>query len=850
MYPISVGAASSRPAKALPAFFRTGYLMLLCLFLSVQAVHVAWAASSDVFGEDMFDGAGVSTTARETVRVAVVSDGPGPFLSHYLKQVREELQLLLGADRKIVLVRTPELCADWKPDRAEKALKTAMSIPDVDVILSAGMLPTTWAARPELELTVPVVAGFHLADEVMHLPVGPDLRSAKKNLNFIYIKGHMRHDFRRFAELIGKGPLLSLTDKRILATMPGAVRRATKIASQEGMELRVQGTGAVADEVLASLPEDVRAIYLTPAFSMSDAEWQKLIDGLNARHIPTFSLLGEVDVRKGVLGGSLPDMGKRMARRVALHIQQILDGVAPENLPVSLPIHFKTYVNMDTARTIDFFPSYQVLMKAQTVGAPKNRVGGSLLTLDTAMHMAAKANADMTLSRLATREARQSREAAASPMLPQVRAEAAYGQIDQDRSTTTQGRTPWEQTTAGLRMEQMIFDDSIISRFRQARQFLESAELDEKARREDVMLEAGLNYLNLLVSRSMVRIEQENLRLTQDNLKLATVRRKVGVSGPEEVYRWEASLAEARSRYIKRLAEENSAQARLNRALGADQSSIWDAEPLGPRAAAGYFLQGRLVHSVRNARDLKRIRSFSRQVALERYSIQALEKRIKAQQIELARNERSFYLPKVGASLEYDHMIDARRSGTDDTVRPAYRAQEDTWAVGLKLTLPLFEGGGRIQSTKLAKTRLKTLEAQLDKLRQVTEEEVLLRINALHHSWPNIELTAKAAEASRKNLEVVQDKYTRGKASILDLLDAQNQAITQEQNAVIAIYTYVADMLRYQRAISWMEADRTPGERRAFVRAMDKALQAAPSPVGETSGQNSKAKDFKEAPHE
>ncbi len=817
-----VGDIADRSCAALVLRFSAASLVwLACVCAAMPAI-----ASSGMTPGGMAD--------KGEVVIAVVSDGAGPFLENYLAGVREELRLLLGKERKIVFLRDPAFCADWDVKRAARGMKAAMATPGVDMVLSAGLLPTLYAASPEAILSVPVVAGFHLDEEVLSLPVAPDMRSQKRNLNFVYIPGHMRQDFRRFAELIGKGPIHALSDARLVETMPGAVALAGDIAGEEGVQLTISGMEDTADSALAGIPPRVRGVYLTPAFSMPMAEWQKLIDGLKSRNIPTFSLMGEVDVRRGILAGSLPDVDKRLARRVALHIQQILDGAAPEDLPVDLPVHMKTFLNMDTASAMDFSPPYEVLLDAEVVGQSwKPTARGSFLTLETAMRMAAQGNVDMALSRLATQEAGQNKDAAASPMLPQVNAVAGYSQIDQDRSTTNQGRVPWAKTTAGVQVEQMIFDDSMISRFRQARRFLESAQLDEKARREDVMLSAGLSYLNLLVSRSMTRIDRENLRLTQDNLRLARVRYKVGVSGPEEVYRWEASLAEAKSRYIKRMADEDSALARLNRALGVDQNMKWDAEPIGPKGAGRCFLDGRLVHAVRDAHDLERAREFSRRVALERYSIKSLEKRIQAQELALEQNERSFYLPKLGASLQYDHLLDAQRSGTEDALQPAYRAEEDTWGVGLQLTLPLFEGGGRVQATKLAKTKLGTLRAQLDKLRQVTEEEVLLRVNDLRHSWPNIELTASAAENARRNLSVVRDKYTRGKASILDLLDAQNQAITQEQNAVIAVYTYVADMLRYQRAISWMQVDRTPGEREAFVQAMEQALGKADRPDSE-----------------
>jgi outer membrane protein TolC len=56
---------------------------------------------------------------------------------------------------------------------------------------------------------------------------------------------------------------------------------------------------------------------------------------------------------------------------------------------------------------------------------------------------------------------------------------------------------------------------------------------------------------------------------------------------------------------------------------------------------------------------------------------------------------------------------------------------------------------------------------------------------------------------------VTQDKYARGLVSILNLLDAQNQAFVANQNATIAVYTYLTDIINMQRAISWFEIEQS-----------------------------------------
>ena len=69
------------------------------------------------------------------------------------------------------------------------------------------------------------------------------------------------------------------------------------------------------------------------------------------------------------------------------------------------------------------------------------------------------------------------------------------------------------------------------------------------------------------------------------------------------------------------------------------------------------------------------------------------------------------------------------------------------------------------------------------------------------------------------NYKIMEEKYSRGTASITALIDAQNDKFTRESQAVIAVYEFLQDLTTFDRAIShfhffapnedkekWMEA--------------------------------------------
>jgi outer membrane protein TolC len=96
---------------------------------------------------------------------------------------------------------------------------------------------------------------------------------------------------------------------------------------------------------------------------------------------------------------------------------------------------------------------------------------------------------------------------------------------------------------------------------------------------------------------------------------------------------------------------------------------------------------------------------------------------------------------------------------------------------------------------------------------------------ALQSSHPNIGLSRTAADRAHKNLDVVRKKYAQGAVSILDLLDAQNQVLTQDQAAAIAVYTYLQDLVQFQRAISWFEWMQADPAKKEFVVGLESFWQ-------------------------
>jgi outer membrane protein TolC len=779
--------------------------------------------------------------ARDVV-VGLAADGPSPVLSAIAAGVEAELEEVVRGRHGVSFKQAPEFDAGWDPDRVDRALAAAQADPEVDMVLTLGPMTTHAASRPGTVLAKPTLGGVFLDEELLDLPVA-DNGSTKANFTCVILGKNVRQDLEALAGLAGPGDLAVPLDAPLVQGMPGLVSRFRDLAAGAGFTARFLPVGVDPGQAVRALQTSGNpdAVYLPPLFRLDPGDLGEVIDQLTAMGVPSFSLLGQPDVKRGVLAGLIPDVRTQFHRRLALHLQQLIEGAEARGLRVRLPVDTKLHLNMATARAIGFAPDFDTMLQARLLEMDKAGPGvpaatAGTLTLEAAMLRAARNNPSLAAEGYRAAEAAKKRDLALSPMLPQISATTSWTAIDHDRASASMGAAPEQRTAAGLSLGQMIYDDEVVSRYRQAGRLAEAGRLEQRAAERDVMLAAGLAYLQWLSDTALLSIERDNVGLVESNIELARMRRRIGVSGPEEVYRWEVQLAQAQSRYIAKVSDVNSSLARLNRAMGSSTSRSWTPVAIGPQEAGQRFLGGALTRVVDDMQALARLRDFSLETAMKRDRIQALEQGIEARRMALGMHRRSFFVPRLGAGLEYEQELSRQEAEARTISLPGQpplplpgskEAYQETWSARVTLSLPLFSGGARAHEMSLARIRLGRLNAEREAFGQMIREEVDTSLDRLLHSWPDIELRRRAADNAARNLDLVREKYAQGTVPILVLLDAQNQALAQEQAAVLAVYAYLGDLLRYQRAIDWMQVARTSRERLEFARKLKESLSGA-----------------------
>ncbi|WP_309396269.1 TolC family protein [Cerasicoccus maritimus] len=760
-------------------------------------------------------------TVNPTLTIAIVRDGPSYILDAMIDEVKRETTALLKSKHNIVFREDADFNANWFPGGARLALKRALDDPSVDVVLLQGYFSLEEAASGVVELTKPCI-GAYVQDPKIVAPFIQNGRSTIDNLYVIVSDISLHDDVKQFQELVGfKKVLYAVTDAYLQdLENDGPVKALLQQIDQElGVEHGFIPLSSTAADSLQATPERAEAVFFFPPLRFpSEAQLEDYITGVNARAIPTFAMTGESGVAQGFLFGVMPDLRTQLARRAALNIKELLSGRVASQMDSLFRVEKKLYVNVVTAAGINFDLPTEMLFDAVLVGGEAPKINASPLNLNKAVEAALKANYDLRARREDTTATYEAQRQSFSQMLPQVSAVYQYTRNNDAKARDSLGTIPRQSNSVGIGVSQMVYDDDIVTGYRISEQETQAAQYQEQSLESDTVQLSATAYLRYLAAKSILAIAKENLDVTRTNLGLARVRLDVGTSGPEEVYRFEAQEASDRASVAVAESQVQTALVALNRVMGMDDlGAQWDAEQIGLSSDSFDTTSRRVVELITSDSRARGFRMFSLQFAMSHApELQVADRRVTAQELSLGAAKRSFLVPSVGVNFNY---LNTFQQDTYESLQGSANTPTDEWQVVFQASIPIFEGGNRVYNVLRQKALVRGREYDRSLIRQGVEERVLNSLYTLKSSYSDVRFSRIAADRAQKNLDIVTEKYRVGRVSIVDLLDAQNQAFVQKQNEVLSTYNLLEDLVDYMRAINWYEFLATPDEQEDWLDA-------------------------------
>jgi outer membrane protein len=771
-----------------------------------------------------------SFAAPREVRIGLVSDGPYYYGEEMWKQFQEEMEVFAGVEFRFVYPPRYQMIANWNPETIRSNCRLVLEASEVDVVVGEGLATASFFAA-QTDLPKPVLL-FGDADlELIGLET-EEGHSRVKNLTFQIDRGKILKDVKKMKELSRDREVIILIDPEAVQSIPGVEEMGRAIAKAAGLSISYSYYGPTVEETMAGLPEGAEFLYITPSYHFNTREKiRRLLEEINRRQIPTFAMEGRPIVELGALAGLYSGSMEKIARNNALKLYEILKGEAPEEQRVNYRDKERFTINMDTARRIDYYPSFDLMMEAELIN--ENREEGPLISLRDAIKIALKNNLSYQLSRRELEEQEHYYRQVLGNLFPQLEATADYQRIDTDRAKSSQGMLPRWQTQGGAKLEQLIFDYSVWKSVSLARLSVKLAERDLEISGLDTAQNAINDYFNVLQTREILQVQKENLANTRDHLDIAKVRREEEEGSREDVLRLESEYKSVLASITEAIFDLKKASLQFNETLNRPQESSFRLEQIGPaeESSISVFSSPRIASLLTNRREADLLRNFLVEAG-DRYSpeINLARLNVEIAEEDLSRARAEIWSPSVSAQLEYNHVFGEEVWNQDLTGSGEWGGSgpypdDDEWTLVGYVSIPLWKGGSNWAEAGEKKVSLRKARQSLVLQEQGTALSIRAAFFDLAASSTKYDLEQERERLSRESQELVEDKYRKGALPLIDLLDAQTQYVSARSETISAFYTSIIDLVEMERQTGFLEYLRTPQELGDFIGEMEKYIR-------------------------
>ena len=339
-----------------------------------------------------------------------------------------------------------------------------------------------------------------------------------------------------------------------------------------------------------------------------------------------------------------------------------------------------------------------------------------------------------------------------------------------------------QNMNASVTLTQLLFDGSYLVALQASRTFLK---ISKQANEKTALLtrEAVINaYGNVLVTENSISILESNIKILQKNYEDAKKIFENGFNEEEDVEQLEITLGNLKSQLnsVKRM--KGIGYQMLNLSLGS---------PINTKL----ILTDSLDSLVENNINLALIGSEFNFTDHIDFKISENDRETKRLMMKL---EQSKVLPSLSAFVNYGNQAFSDSFSFFDTNQQWFGSS----LFGVTLNVPIFSSFSRKSKTAQAKIALENSDIRLEETKQrlsllaeKAKSEYQLSIENYNTAKKNVGL----AERIEKKQRI---KFFEGISSSFDLLQAQNQLYTQQQNYIQSMLDVIARKATLENALN------------------------------------------------
>ena len=406
------------------------------------------------------------------------------------------------------------------------------------------------------------------------------------------------------------------------------------------------------------------------------------------------------------------------------------------------------------------------------------------LTADEAVRIALQKSPTIRQAEANVLSARSGLWSAYSRVLPNVGADANRdGSFTREQSGTqafgsqTFGSTTFDSERYsggyGLSGQWNVLDPSGIVGLSSARSGMKAANLSQQSTRADVRLETRRRFYDVVKAMHLSRVANQALRLARDDERRVRALFEVGSVSKSDLL--QAQVRTSQSQLDSILAVHSVVVARLSLAtqLGTPERELSEVDSTLTVTPAPVDVGSLLEEARRQRPDLK-----------------AAQADVRASELGL-RSAHWARLPSVSVSGSYTpkNVSSSKFFATSlrDTATVTGSETEGIYSGRVAVSLPIFDGfatDARVASARASMVRARETR---DALVRNLEAEVRQVVLEYQLAVEREALGRRTVESATENLNLVQQKYNVGSATILELIDAQVQLQRAQSNLVSAL---------------------------------------------------------------
>jgi len=404
------------------------------------------------------------------------------------------------------------------------------------------------------------------------------------------------------------------------------------------------------------------------------------------------------------------------------------------------------------------------------------------LSIDDVIERVKNQNLQLLINKESVRRALEQSYQRRAALLPQfsLRAQQSRQQLARGFNSQAFDEPPFNSFGSRLEASLSVFDTQRYAEFKIAQLNHAIEQMDYATATQDILEQAIMLYFTQLRDLRSVEIAQGNLEREQTLLDLATQQFDAGAAVKIDVTRAEVRLATERRALMEAeiLVEGSILELKALLDLDLDREIRLDSG---------------IIDGVNAPPSIKRYGSLEVLTEL-RPELQSQQKVLT--QAELAKQAAGWQrLPTV--ELFADWGYDSSHAFDSDA--------GEAWLVGLRASMPIWEGGRIAAEKREAASAVRQNEYQMRNLRNQIEREFKFSIIEMDSRYAQIEIARDEVRLGRDEVEQARERYREGLGDNRELIDAQISLADAERSHLRAIYLYGLSRLAFARSIGSVE---------------------------------------------